>query len=183
MQPEPNYGPRQWVALLHTSFKYDSCYIFNTPPAIPTITLGGSALTSTAAATYQWYMNGVLISGANNQSYSPAVSGIYVVRITDANGCVYRYSSGYKYTKIPASVADTELSDKIMVYPNPGSGLFTLQDDNQLGNNFIVNVYDAYGHLVLNFSNMKILNLTTLSNGLYSLSISTEKGTAVKKSH
>ncbi len=178
-------GTQLWTKTLTgqvaQSFMYDSCYIFNTPPAIPSITLSGSTLTSTAATTYQWYMNGVLISGANSQTYSPTVSGIYVVRITDANGCVYRYSPGYTYTKIPASVGNIDFSHQITVYPNPGSGLFTLQDNNQLGNNFTVAVYDAYGHLVLNFSNMKILDLSSLSNGLYALTISSVNGTATKK--
>jgi len=163
------------------SFKYDSCYIFNQPPAIPTITLNGSDLTSTAATTYQWYMNGVLISGANSQNFSPTVSGVYVVRITDANGCVYRYSSGLKYTKIPASMTNTDYSNDIVVYPNPGTGLFTIKDANQLNDNFTVNVFDSYGHLVLNFSNMKMINLSSLSNGIYSINITSEKGSAIQK--
>jgi len=163
------------------SFKYDSCYIFNQPPAIPTITLNGSDLTSTAAATYQWYMNGVLISGANSQNFSPTVSGVYMVRITDANGCVYRYSSGFTYTKIPASMTNTDYSNDIVVYPNPGTGLFTIKDANQLNDNFTVNVFDSYGHLVLNFSNMKMINLSSLSNGIYTININSEKGSAIQK--
>ena len=43
-------------------------------------------------------MNGQLIAGATSQNYTPTQSGIYVVRITDANGCVYEYSPGYNFT-------------------------------------------------------------------------------------
>jgi Secretion system C-terminal sorting domain len=162
------------------SFKYDSCYIFNTPPAIPTITLSGSDLSSSVATTYQWYLNGVLISGANSQTYNATVSGVYVVRITDANGCVYQYSKGFKYEK-PNSIAENNFSDEIILYPNPTSGLILIKDDLTLGNIFTVSVYDQYGHLVMNFSNTRELNVATLSNGNYTIQISSTQGKAVKK--
>jgi len=162
------------------SFKYDSCYIFNTPPAIPTITLSGSDLSSTAATTYQWYLNGVLIAGANSQTYSATASGVYVVRITDANGCVYQYSKGFKYEK-PNSIAENNLSDEITLYPNPTSGILLIKDELTLGNIFTASVYDQYGHLVMNFSNTKELNLASLSNGIYTVQISSKQGKAVKK--
>ncbi len=162
------------------AFKYDSCYIFNTPPAIPTINLSGTTLTSSAATTYQWYLNGVLITGANSQTFSPTLSGVYVVRITDANGCVYEYSKGFKYTA-PNGISEKDLSDGITIYPNPSNGFISINDDMKLGNNFTVSVYDSYGHLVLNFSNIRTLNVSSLANGIYSLTISSEKGLAVKK--
>lgn len=162
------------------AFAYDSCYIFNTPPAIPTITLGGSTLSSSSATTYQWYMNGVQIAGATSQTYSPTVSGIYLVRITDANGCVFEYSKGYNYVK-PNAVNDMDLSTSILVYPNPASNMITIKDEQTLGEHFMVNLYDEYGHLVMNFSDRKNLDISTLSNGLYTLTISSEKGIATKK--
>jgi len=163
------------------AFAYDSCYIFNTPPTIPTITVNGSTLSSTSATTYQWYFNGVLISGATNQTYAATQTGVYVVRITDANGCVFQYSPGYKHTVFPASLADTDLSESITVYPNPGNGNFFIKDNMSLGNNFMVSIIDHYGHFVMNFSNAKSLDLSSLSSGLYSMNITSEKGKVVKK--
>src|SRR5204863_3310365 len=59
----------------------------NQLPAVPVITQNKHVLSSTAAAQYQWYKDGVAISGAIAQSYTASQSGIYKVSITDANGC------------------------------------------------------------------------------------------------
>lgn len=163
------------------SFKYDSCYIFNTPPAIPTISQGGATLSSSSATTYQWYMNGVLIAGATSQTFSPTASGIYVVRITDANGCVYRYSTGYKYTHIPAAVANNDLSNLLSIYPNPGTGIFHIKGHEQLGQHFTVQVFNLYGQLLLNMANSPELNLSSLPSGQYVLKIHATQGTATHK--
>ncbi|MGE5106614.1 MAG: hypothetical protein ACM3H8_03660, partial [Sphingobacteriales bacterium] len=61
----------------------------------PTITAGSATtfcsggavtLTSSSATGNQWYKDGVLISGATNQTYSTNASGSYTVTVT-ANGC------------------------------------------------------------------------------------------------
>jgi len=58
-------------------------------PAVPTITLSGSTLTTnTAAFHYQWFnAAGDTIQGATAQSFSPAVSGTYYLVISNAGGC------------------------------------------------------------------------------------------------
>lgn len=78
--------------------RYEKCFTENEPPAIPVITNNANVLSSTAATTYQWYMNGQKINGATSINYTATKNGIYVVRITDNNGCVYRYSAGYVFT-------------------------------------------------------------------------------------
>ena len=56
--------------------------------ANPNICLGNSAtLTSSTALAYQWYLNGVAINNANNQTYFTTTQGNYSVSITDTNGC------------------------------------------------------------------------------------------------
>ena len=54
---------------------------------VPVISLQSDSLISTAAVTYQWYYNGVLIVGATDGNYVPTQNGDYTVVITDANGC------------------------------------------------------------------------------------------------
>ncbi|MFY7963693.1 MAG: hypothetical protein ACOVO1_02245, partial [Chitinophagaceae bacterium] len=49
---------------------------------------GGFFLTSSAGSSYQWYLNGVAIGGANAQTYNPSVSGTYNVEVTYLSGCV-----------------------------------------------------------------------------------------------
>lgn len=163
------------------AFKYDSCYIFNAAPAIPTITGNATTLTSSAATTYQWYLNGVLIPGANSMTYTPTVTGIYVVRITDAKGCVYRYSAGFKFTKWATSIEDIDLSNQITVFPNPSNGHIQIEDNEQLGKTFSINVVDYMGNIVYKTQNTKELNVSSLANGLYMIQISSKNGHVTKR--
>lgn len=93
------------------------------------ITQTGATLTANlAGATYQWIdcANGMAISGATNQSYTPtAVTGNYAVVVT-ANGCSDTSACFLvDYTGLGEN-AFPELS----VYPNPSeNGLFTLNFD------------------------------------------------------
>ncbi|MBP6455706.1 MAG: aryl-sulfate sulfotransferase [Chitinophagaceae bacterium] len=159
---------------------YNSCYISNPAPAIPTITAAGNILSSTAATTYQWYLNGVLISGATSQTYNAVASGVYVVRITDVNGCVYQYSKGLKHNYIPDAIKENNLNEKISIFPNPTNGKINIKNVELLGANYIVSVYNQMGQLLSNFSNQKEITLNKLPNGNYIISISSEKGKATK---
>lgn len=44
--------------------------------------------TGTATLVYQWYKDGVAISGANSSSYTPSVNGLYKVEVTNSCGNV-----------------------------------------------------------------------------------------------
>ena len=122
-------GTQIWTKTLPSacpqSFKYDSCFVFNQPPAIPTITQSCAGLSLPAATTYQWYMNGDLIAGANAQTYTPTQSGAFVGRITDANGCVFRYSPTFRYAMTTAIVA-TATSTPTEVGGNTGTATATV---------------------------------------------------------
>ena len=56
-------------------------------PATPTITTDGTTLTSSTGAGYQWFAEGIELSGATSQTYSPSNSGTFSVEVTDVNGC------------------------------------------------------------------------------------------------
>ncbi len=146
--------------------RYSACYTNNAAPAIPTVTENTGVLTSSSAVTYQWYMNGVQIPGANQQSYTPSQSGIYVVRITDINGCVYEYSLGYNFT-FTSGIASTSLLGNVKVYPNPSTGIINLE--NAKDEEFEVTVFDASGKLVLKTNTKTTLDLSLLDNGMYLL--------------
>lgn len=153
------------------AFRYDNCYLNNTAPALPVITFNGTDLDAGTATTYQWYVNGVIINGATNQTWTPLQNGVYVVRITDANGCVYRYSPGYTY---PATtgIANVDSYRKFKFYPNPSTGFVKIEDDFTSGNIYSVTVTDATGKIVQQKQNSNQLDLSNFENGLYFISIS-----------
>lgn len=162
------------------AFKYDSCYIFNPAPAIPTITGNATTLTSSNAVTYQWYLNGQAINGATSMTYNPTQSGIYVVRITDANGCVYRYSVGYKYVK-PNSISDVNFSNEIDVYPNPTNDVINIKQNNLLGENFEIVLNNLEGKNIMSLRNVYQIDTKNIAEGIYIMRIKTQNGIATKK--
>ncbi|MFN8182168.1 MAG: PKD domain-containing protein [Bacteroidia bacterium] len=86
-------------------------------PATPGFSQAGNVLTAPAATAYQWYFNGIAISGANGQTYTATLSGNYAVEVFDANGC-----SAISPAKAVTLVGIDELQSLGMVfhvYPNP----------------------------------------------------------------
>ncbi len=159
--------------------RYTQCYVDNAAPAQPSISLSNGELVSTAATTYQWYMNGNLISGATTQSYTPTQSGYFVVRITDVNGCVYAYSPTFVFGN-PTNLNTYNSLTEVKVYPNPSNGNFKL--DFPSNHEFKVSVRDMSGRLIMAEDNMHELDLSGHTNGVYFLTITSETlGTITKK--
>ena len=162
-------------------FRYSNCYINNAAPAIPVISALGSQLGSTLATTYQWYLNGVLISGATNQTYNATIGGIYVVRITDSNGCVFQYSQGFNYLVSTTNTNENKLSDNIKIYPNPTSGIVKLEVTNFYAVNYEIIVFDLLGNIILKEKNPSTINISSYDGGIYLLTILTENGDTFTK--
>jgi hypothetical protein len=150
--------------------RYSTCYINNPAPAQPTISLSGVDLVSTAATSYQWYMNGDQIAGATSQTYTPSQAGIYVVRTTDANGCVYVYSSGYNFG-VATGISKNSGSSSIELFPNPTTGKIEISVEEKNIQGMKINVYDNSGKLVLSVSDARIADLSVLPTGLYIVAI------------
>lgn len=160
--------------------RYSACYINNPAPTQPTIATSGSDLTTASATTYQWYYNGTLISGATSQNYTPTQSGIYVVRTTDVNGCVNRYSSGYSYSM--ATGVNEFTTNDISIYPNPTNGIVDIDLNYQNVQSLKVLVYDTFGKIVFETENSSRIDLAQLANGVYTMAISLDnKKPAYKK--
>ena len=57
------------------SFTYSGTFVVTTMGMAPEITWTDLELVSTAAITYQWYVDGNAIDGANNQTWVPVING------------------------------------------------------------------------------------------------------------
>jgi hypothetical protein len=94
---------------------------------------------------------------------------------------VHQYSKGYSYVK-PNSVSNViDLSNEIVIYPNPTTGFVRIKNVYAFGNNFTVNIYDNYGKQILNKKNASSVDLSSFANGIYSIQIISEKGIATQK--
>lgn len=161
--------------------RYEACYVLNAAPSIPVISQNGNVLTSTSATTYQWYLDGAQIAGATSQSYSPSQSGTYLVRITDANGCVYMYSAIYDFTYV-TGVNEMAQTAELVVYPNPANDIITIRTNFSENENVLLTVFDASGKIVLQAENTSTLDLSALENGVYFITASSEnKGKITRK--
>jgi hypothetical protein len=116
----------------------------NPTPATPTVTPGGPTtfcaggsvgLSSSSATGNQWYLNGNLIGGATNQTYSATASGNYTVIVT-ASGCPSAPSAATAVTvnPIPATPTITPSGQAALC-----NGSVTLSSSSVTGNQWYLN--------------------------------------------
>jgi len=142
------------------------------PPAAPTITYVDAVLSSSSASSFQWYVNGVEIEGATNQTYVPAANGNYNVRAYDAIGC--------SSISIPFMILDVgiETLEKVgfALYPNPAGNVVQLKSTEPI---IRTQIYDMNGKLIQetnhNGNNKSIeLDTSAISNGYYFIGLSSQ---------
>ena len=139
-----------------------------------------------AGTTYQWYLNGVAITGATSQTYTAngtTSPGAYTVRfISTATGCSSAASVALTVTATNQALAGTSLH----LFPNPtATGLLTLQLTGYT-KAVELTVLDALGRVVLT---QKVaagqvqtqLDLSGAATGVYLLRATTEGGTDVRR--
>ncbi|OYU94536.1 MAG: hypothetical protein CFE21_16165 [Bacteroidetes bacterium B1(2017)] len=86
-------------------------------PAKPTISRTGDVLTSSSAATYQWYYNNQAISGATSQTYGLTLKGSYFVKVKNALGCESVQSDTVQF--IPTGIHELNELSSFSIAPNP----------------------------------------------------------------
>lgn len=147
-------------------------------PIYPLITQSGDSLivleptidnptVGQAPYTYQWFVMGMEIPGADGEVFVPLSDGVYAAMVTDANGCE-GFSSEYDYQRtLILNVEGYEFA----AYPNP------VKDRLYINSSFTqeVNweVHDVYGKTVLSGNNKRTWDIPMehLSAGAYMLQI------------
>ncbi len=92
------------------------------PQTPVTVSVSGDTLTAYSANSYQWFLNGLPITGATSSIYIAQSSGIYTLQITDTNGCIAT-SSPILITGITEELSE----DSITISPNPSTGNWQLK--------------------------------------------------------
>jgi hypothetical protein len=157
------------------AYRYTACYTAGTQPTTPLLTNNSDTLfSSTAAATYVWYFNGIVIPGASSQSYFPTQNGSYQVQAIDAGGCASAISFPYEFLSL--SVYNVPTQGTLRLFPNPSTGLVTVDGNFSYALNYYIAVTDIIGKNVLKVRNKKIIDLSHVENGIYYVSVHTEDG-------
>jgi hypothetical protein len=134
-------------------------------------------LSSGASAGNQWYLEGVLISGATSQTYVPTASGHYTDIVT-VSGCSSAESNDIYV--LMTGIEPLLNGSSVSVYPNPGDGLFTLVISTKDQLKLDLSVVNALGVTIYQQKDMNIqgsrtstLDLRSQPDGVYSLILKT----------
>ena len=157
----------------------DTCFITVTEqpnPAQAIITNNNTAL-STAGGyeSYQWYLDGALIAGANDSVYIAMQNGNYQVEVFNSFGC-----STFSSITTISTVDISEHTINGAIYPNPNNGTFTIETNQY---NVTLSLYSSLGKLISStyLSDSRIHNYRNLSAGAYFLLISDDLQVVCKK--
>ena len=114
--------------------------------AKPSVTVAGALLTCSLTATsYKWYKNGTLITTATSKTYTVTQTGDYKVEITDANGCT---NISDQVHVVVSSVIEFNNKITFEIYPNPSTGIFTMNINTLKQEKLTFSIFDMLGHIV-----------------------------------
>jgi hypothetical protein len=144
-------------------------------PVAPLVSLIDNMLVANTAGTYVWYFNGVIIPGANAQTYHPGAMGYYYA-VRDTGNCQSRPSN-----VIYISLLDVKniAGSNVKIYPNPTTGLLTFDWGSDRINAHLT-VYNVVGQVmkqedIINRSRHEA-DLSMLPAGNYVVSLKNEDG-------
>ncbi|MEM0993878.1 MAG: T9SS type A sorting domain-containing protein, partial [Bacteroidota bacterium] len=105
-------------------------------PALPVFTNDNNLLqladeNAFEAVTFQWFLDDLLIEGANESTYCARESGTYTLEVTDvATGCSNRFTAEVSHNpdieNCTVSIAEITPSYDASIYPNPYAEQFTI---------------------------------------------------------
>lgn len=169
----------QGIDYISGEVEYDTLNITVHPlPNEPIISQNSNVLStdSNSSLTYQWYLNGSPISGANSFQLNINQSGVYYVLVTDSNACSSQSAS---LNLVYSSIAMNTLETMNFIVPNPNQGSFYIDKNVNFKN---VQIFDFLGKeqdFVMN-QNSEI----TLSNpkeGVYLVKLTLNEGFFIQK--
>ena len=145
-----------------------------------TITEDNNTLTATETTqgtNYQWLdcnNNHAPIAGADAVSFTPAQDGTYAVKVTSPSGCT---DTSACFTINNLSIHDMELNQFISIYPNPSKEEINIQSSLDIQ---AVRILDLQGKELIQIKGNRV-TVSSLSNGVYIVEITTPKGIGIKK--
>ena len=142
-----------------------------TSTATPVITQNGNQLSTGAASNYQWFLNGIPLSGDTTQSITIDTTGDYTVMITDSNSC---QATSAIFTVTIIGISNIE-NINIYIFPVPAFDNLNIIVNEKI-NDATICVKDIAGRNVINKTNQFIddkfnIDISTLDAGIYFVEI------------
>ncbi|MEY4571131.1 MAG: hypothetical protein RLZ10_324 [Bacteroidota bacterium] len=142
--------------------------------------------TSTGASSYSWDFGDFTNSSASAPVHAYAVNGNYQVVLTAINGnCT---DTTVFNVAITVSIEELMGISNLSVYPNPASDAAIVSFENITGSSFDFQLIDQLGRVILNKkdiqsigSNLINVDLTNLSDGMYSIQLTSNQNTISKR--
>ena len=163
----------------------DTVHIYSVQaPAIPTITISGDTLFSSAPFGNQWLMNGVVLPGETHPYYVVINGGnLFKVIVTDSvTGCS---AASLNFVGINEL---TDMGVSYLVFTNPASNLTTITLQQNTTDDLVINLTDVLGKIIytkkyVSFSGKMetSIDVNLFPKGVYLLSIKNSKGSIGKK--
>jgi len=151
-------------------------------PATPTISQVGNVLMSSSATNNQWYLNGVLISGATAQSYTVTQDGTYSVVVSSQYGCS---TSSSTLSVILTSVADATSINSIQLSPNPVKDVVFINSLVKEPKSVSYMIYSMSGQLVKNgtltLNSRESISVSDLASGVYEIKFNVNQSNSTYK--
>lgn len=126
-----------------------------------------------SGTNYDWYQNGNLIGGLDDDTILAPGNGDYYVVMSDTYGCQYISDT----ISFVLSTNDLTENNDFNIFPNPNNGTFMIKvnDANEIYNIFIYNNLSQiiYSKNLISESSVLINNL---SDGIYFVKVETENG-------
>ena len=152
-------------------------------------TFTATVVTTALAPTYQWYVNGVAVAGATNNTYTLAGTAVGAKTVNCVAGtgdaCYTTATSNIlSLNVVPAGVADVHINPELRLAPNPNKGVFTVH--------MLTAGTEPVHVIVTNIIGKKVKEMDIASNkdveislnqpaGIYLLSAITDNGTYIAK--
>ena len=143
----------------------------------PTASYAGGVLTASPGNGYQWFLNGVAIDGATEQTFLPIEDGNYHVRVDLGSPCLLRSEA---IVVIGTSVPEA-LGAGLKAYPVPTSNELFIERGDLRSDDLDLRLVDATGrtvgvHRMAAGEQLKRIRTEHLANGRYVLQV-TVRGT------
>jgi len=142
--------------------------------------------TSTGASSYSWDFGDFTNSSASAPVHAYAANGNYTVVLTAINGNCTDTAS--YIVSITVSIEELMGVQSFDVYPNPASESAIVSFENIIGSSFNLQLVDQIGRVILSQNNIQSLgsnliglDLTNLSEGMYSIQLISNQNTISKR--